>query len=289
MARAVFFTDTAADFSASQPGSMQVELKRFPDGELYARLPAPVKGERVLLIHRCYPNPDSELVKALIVISALKAQGAGEVKAFIPYLPYARMDKSVREGEAVSADAVCALLSAAGCGELCTLDCHFIKQGEGVFSRAGLAIRNFSAAEALISHFRGRVDRPVVASPDQGASYMSARAEGGKSMTKARGAYSSSGAAYREIESLEAGFDVSGRDVIIIDDMISTGSTMVKAVGVLKEAGARKVCCAATHGLLLSGALEKLLSAGASEVACTDSIISPASMVGTADFAGRVP
>ncbi|MDD5318028.1 MAG: ribose-phosphate diphosphokinase [Candidatus ainarchaeum sp.] len=286
MSRAVFFTDTAADFSAPLAGSSPVELKRFPDGELYARIPAPVAGRDALVMGRCYPAPDAELFKVLVVVGALKAQGAAEIAAFIPYLPYARMDKSVKEGEAVTADIVCGLLSAAGCAELITVDCHFLKQGEGGFSRAGLKIRNHSAASALLAYFKGKAENPVVTSPDKGAAHMSAKAEGGESMEKARGGYASGGAAYREVESLEAGFDAEGRDVIIIDDMISTGSTMVKAVKVLKAAGAKKVFCAATHGLLLAGSHGKLLEAGAEEVVCTDSIVSPASKVSVTGLAG---
>jgi len=285
MTRLVLFSEAANDLAAAFPGAKRIEERIFPDGEHYIRLPEDCAGKDVVVLHRCYPSPNENLVKLFLIADAVRARSPSSLRIFIPYLPYARMDRAVKEGEAVSADTICHILSSLGCKELITVDCHFIKQGAGLFERAGLKIRNISAADALLDYLRSKVENPLVVSPDEGAAYMSSRAEGGKAMKKVRGEYGEGRSAYRQIERLEAGFDVSGRDVIIIDDIVSTGSTMVKGVGVLKGAGARKVFCAATHGLFLNDALEKLSAAGADEIVSTDSIKSPASKVSVARLA----
>jgi len=280
MARLVLFTDNAQDLAAGFPGAAQVEMKSFPDGESYIRIPEACRGKEVVLLHRCYPSPNGNLIRLFLVLDAIHAQSPKSLRVFVPYLPYARMDKSVKPGEAISADTVCALLRQLGCTELITIDCHFIKSGAGIHERAGLRIRNFTAADALLAQLGKKAPGALVISPDQGASYM---AKGGVSMSKVRGEYGEmGGATYRKVAELKADFNAKGKDIIIIDDMISTGSTMVKAVKVLKGAGAKKVFCAAAHGLFLNDALGKLVEAGVEEVICTSSIPSPVSRVGAA-------
>jgi ribose-phosphate pyrophosphokinase len=95
---------------------------------------------------------------------------------------------------------------------------------------------------------------------------------GGKSMKKERGDYSTGETAYREIKDMGADFEMKGRDVVIIDDMVAGGGTMIKAVGVAKAGGAKRILCCATHGLFLNGAIAKIREAGAEEVFASDSI-----------------
>lgn len=282
MAKLVLYTPEASDLAEGLPGAVQIEARRFPDGESYARIPAACNGKDVLIIHRCYPEPNRGLAELFIILDAIRQQSPKSLRAFVPYLPYARMDKQVKEGEAISADTVCRLMQKLGCDELITLDCHFIKTGAGVHERAGLKIRNITASDALLAELKAKAPNALVISPDQGASYM---AQGGASMKKVRADYDKgSDSAYRKIEKLEADFDASGKDIIIIDDMVSTGSTMIRAVKTLKEAGAKKILCAATHGLFLNGALDKLKQAGAEEVICTSSIRSVAANVSAASL-----
>ena len=280
MERLVLFSSTAADLAPSFPGAVALEERLFPDGESYVRIPASCAKKEVLLLHRCYPSPNENLMMLFLTVSAIKTQSPSSLRVFVPYLPYARMDKAVKQGEAISADTVCGILKALGCSELITLDCHFIKAGAGIHVRAGLRIRNITAADALLAQLKAKSPHALVISPDQGASYM---AKGGEAMKKVRADYDkNSGSAYRKIEKLEAAFDSKGKDIIIIDDMVSTGSTMIKAVKVLKEAGAKRIFCATTHGLFLNGALAKLKEAGAADVICSNSIPSGASKIDAA-------
>jgi ribose-phosphate pyrophosphokinase len=176
----------------------------------------------------------------------------------VPYLPYSRQDKTFLDGEALSAQVLCGLLASFGVRKLITVDCHFLKK-EGSFEYAGLKIKNISANHMLAEHARSKVglDPLEVISPDEGASYLVSEF-GGKSMQKTRGEYEKGEHAYRSVESLERKFDVEGKNVLIMDDMISTGSTMLKAIENVRKGGAKKVLCAATHGFFVKDSLYKL-------------------------------
>jgi len=279
MGKIMLFTDTSEDVASGMQGWLKAEVKHFPDKEVYCRIPCDCRGHDVLVVHRAYPEPNENLLKLFLLVDAVKSQSPSSLKVIVPYLPYARMDKKVKEGEAVSAHTICKILSFLGVDEIITLDCHFIKEGAGEFEKFGARIRNFTAGSALLDYIKKNVPDPVTVSPDQGASYMTDGIEGAKTMQKKRADYGEGEDAYRKISEMKADFDVKGRDVVIIDDMVSTGSTMIKAVKKMKEAGASRVFCATSHGLFLDNALQKLKEAGAEEVVCTDSIPNKASRI----------
>ena len=250
-----------------------VELKSFPDGESSVRLPALAEAGKAkghaFVLHRCYPDQDKSLVQLMLLLSALKRHpGVKGITAIVPYLPYARQDKAFLGGEPLSAYEIVSMLKCAGCSELVTFDCHFLKK-EGTFEVEGLKIRNLSMGAALKEHFKPLPGKPVFSSPDKGASYLSNK---GYAMSKERGNYVPGSQAYRKIARLNADFDAGGKTFVLIDDMVAGGGTMLKAIGVLKEKGAKAVYVATVHGLLLNGADRKILEAGAKELVCTDSI-----------------
>jgi ribose-phosphate pyrophosphokinase len=265
-------------------GGRSLEVKQFPDGESYVRVPVNPRRKLVSLVHRCYPNPDSSLLQLFLAVRQLRLMGAAGVNAIVPYLPYARQDKRFLPGEAMSSETVCSMLKEAGCTKLFTFDCHFLKK-EGSFTYGGLRITNRSMGREVVEKLKRGLKSPLVISPDEGASYLTER-EGSKGvMKKVRGGYGKGKSAYREVASLEAGFEVRGRDVIIVDDMVAGGSTMLKALKLCLEGGAKSVSCGAVHGLFLNDSIKKLESAGASELVCTNSIPCEASKV---DLSGAI-
>jgi len=265
-------------------GFGKIAVKQFPDCDSYVRLPSDVKDAEVIIFSRCYPNQNSRLLELMFAIAAAYDCGAQLVRAFVPYLPYARQDKRVLEGEAVSARTVCRLLKCTGLEELITIDCHFLKRA-GAFEYEGLKITNLTAAPALLELAKCGLRAPLVITPDQGAAYLTSGERESHSMNKARGAYvKESSTAYRKVASLSADFSVKGRDVIIIDDIIAGGSTMLKAVQLCRKGGSRSIVCATTHGQFLNGADRKIKKAGARRLIATDSIPSQYSAIKTLEL-----
>jgi ribose-phosphate pyrophosphokinase len=252
-----------------------IEMKQFPDGDDYVRLIDLKADGPVFLLHRLYPDQDKSLMQAVLMLKTLKEKGY-RTALVTPYLPYSRQDKIFKEGEAKSAEYVCELLKWAGADRLITFDCHFMKKvGEAEYG--GLKIASLSMGAELIEKAKEKFgDGFEVVSPDLGASYLVERS-GGKSMEKVRGEYVKGGEAYRKVEGMKADFEITGKDVLILDDMISTGATMMRAAETLKGKGARKIAFAATHGFFLKDSLQKLRALG--DVFVSDSIPSPISEV----------
>jgi ribose-phosphate pyrophosphokinase len=255
------------------------EIKKFPDCENYVYIPDidKLEGKDVVILHRCYPEQDSRLFQLFHILEVVRPLAA-RVTALVPYLPYARKDEKAQKGEVKSASLMCGMLANAGLNELVTFDCHFMQEGEGKRNYAGLSIDNRSLAPELLEYVKPRVSNPVFISPDVGTAYMVKRV-GGVSMEKTLGDYVHGPVTFRQIIEEKLDFDVTGRDVILIDDMIIAGETMIRAAQVCKKGGAKRITCAAVHGLLVSCAFDKIRAAGAKEVIVSDSIPGPAAVV----------
>jgi ribose-phosphate pyrophosphokinase len=238
-----------------------VEIGKFPDGDSHVKINPlkDCKDSNVLVFHRLYPKQNTALVTLLFILDSLKEAGAKHITVVCPYLTYSRQDKKKLNGEVASAFVVCGMLAKAGCDRLVTFDCHFLnKEGPAEFN--GLKIENISMGKQLVDFaknngFAGE-DFEVI-SPDMGANYL-VQAHGGKSYKKVRKDYDGNKIHYRDIGEMDGDFDLTGKNVLLLDDMISTGGTMLKALEKLKEAGAKKVCCAATHGLFLYNCIDKI-------------------------------
>ncbi|MEK6982203.1 MAG: ribose-phosphate diphosphokinase [Candidatus Micrarchaeota archaeon] len=239
--------------------SPNIEIKRFPDGDSYVRIPnlEAYRDKDVTIFHRLYPQPDVSILQTLFMLNSLHAVNASTTLV-APYLPYARQDKIFLEGEVKSADIICSLLASAGLKKLITFNCHFMKK-EGEIENQGLKIKNISFAEQLIEHAKKKFDNKKfdIIAPDKGALYLVEKF-GGKAMEKVRGGYVKGDVAHRAISKMVADFELKEKNVLIVDDMISGGGTMIEACKVLREMGAKKIFCAATHGFFLNDALLKL-------------------------------
>ncbi len=256
-----------------------IELRKFPDKEAHVLIHGldSCKDTEVQVLHRCYPKQDSSLLQLFLIGKTLQ-KTAKRTEAVVPYLPYARQDKIWKPGEALSAEIVCQMIAAAGFSSIATFDCHFLKK-PGTFTYGGIQIRNFSLSEELVSYFKAKKPDALFISPDQGAKYI-VSAAGGKSMNKVRGDYGrGKKRAHRPVSRIDLDFDVKGKDIVILDDMIAGGSTMIKAVKAVLSQGATSVCCGCSHGLFLGDAYTKLQRAGAEEIAASNTIASEASKI----------
>jgi ribose-phosphate pyrophosphokinase len=255
---------------------LPIQFSRFPDGDTHCVIPsaALLPGEDVLIIHDLYPAQNDKLIQLVLLLDGLRANNVGTISVFIPYLPYARQDKSHITGETISANSVCKLLYAMGCSQLYTIDCHFMK-GTANTQRCGLNIANVSASQRLIAaclQYIGH-DNFEVIGPDKGSDYLT-QAFGSKNMHKIRGDYGdlSKQESYRDIIRMEdKHITLQHSTVIILDDMISTGSTIRTAIESLLKRGVQHVYVAATHGLFL-GESSSTLSQLTTKIITTDSI-----------------
>ena len=250
-----------------------IEIGKFPDGDSHVVIPQlpECKGQSVTLFHRLYPKQNTSLVALLFIIDSLQDAGAKEINLICPYLPYARQDKSKLSGELKAAYSLCRVLKDSGLNKLITFDCHFLNAtGEQEF--ASLKIKNLSMGPELVAkaaeYFKGE-DFEVIG-PDDGSNYL-VKGHGGKSLKKIRKEYLHGKVGYRDIHEITGELEVKGKNVLILDDIVSSGGTMIKAMEKVLAAGAKKVGCASTHGLYLFDCLDKMRQF-TQIIFCSDSI-----------------
>jgi len=260
--------------------SVPVESKSFPDSESYVRISGDVSGENVVIAQSTYPPQDRHLVQLLQLLDTARDLEASKLVAVVPYLAYSRQDKRFRSGEAVTVKTVVKLVEAAGADSLTTVDVHSDK----ILELFKIKALNVSAMSAIGEYFSSlRLREPYVFAPDAGALD---RAKIVAEQLDAEYAFfqkqrdRTTGAIKTEAKDVR----VKDRDTIIVDDIISTGSTIANAASILRRQGARSIYVACTHPLLLPGAKEKIIAAGANEIIGTDCVASDVSRVSVASI-----
>jgi ribose-phosphate pyrophosphokinase len=244
------------------------EVERFPDGELTVRLLEPVRRREVFVVQPTAPPVNEHLVELLAFADACRRAAADRVTAVVPYFGYARADKRVGRREPITARLVADLFRAAGIGPVVTVDLH-TPQVEGFFHAP---VDSLTAVPLLCAALRDHLPPDVaVVAPDAGrvrmATEYAQRLGAGLVVLHKRRTSSS------ETEVTHLVGDVRGRTCLLVDDMISTGGTIAASVAALRAAGAAPdLRVAATHGLLLAGARERLSRAGVREVWVTDTV-----------------
>ncbi len=247
---------------------IDVSRKLFPDGELYVRLLSRVDSEAtILLINSMYPRQNDSFLETLLLANAVKNSGGRRIVALIPYIAYSRQDKVFLEGEPTSIEVILKSLRASGIEDLVTLDIHnprTLKYFEG-------ASKNIIVSDELVKKALKYVEDPIVLAPDKGA------------LERARYAAEKLGLEYDylikyrdrhtgEVSLKTKDISVSGRNIVIVDDIISTGGTISLAARECIKKGAKKVIVAVTHALLIKNAIEKLKNSGVLKLLTIESI-----------------
>ncbi|MHB2020621.1 MAG: ribose-phosphate diphosphokinase [Candidatus Xenobia bacterium] len=248
---------------------------RFTNGEVRVKIEENVRGNDVFVIQPTCPPVNDNLMELLIMIDALSRSSARTITAVIPYYGYAKQEKKTAGREPISAKLVANLITVAQASRVITLDLHAAAI-QGFFD---IPVDNLYAQPIIMEYFRKHKalesGKTVVVSPDAGGV---ARARAMAERLSASLAIIFKKRPKPDVaEVMEIVGDVKGKTAIIVDDMISTGGTLVQAACRLKEEGANKVYAAVTHAILADQAVDLLNRSPIEEIICTDTIPIPAS------------
>lgn len=259
--------DLASNISERLKAELVIpEIRVFPDGESKIRIPD--VADTCVIVQSTYPPVDTHLVQALMMARRCRDAGA-QVCMVIPYLAYSRQDRPFLEGESVTISLIAKLLAAAGAQQVMTLEIH---SQLAMSHFAPLEIENISSIPLLADHARSmNLKKPIAVSPDAGGADRVrdfARRLGCDAFVLSKSRDRASG----EVGMEDPDLDCSGRDALLVDDMISSGGSIIKAAQVLRNKGARKVYAMCAHALLLGDAAAKISQAGVEAIIGTNSI-----------------
>lgn len=254
----------------------KTELRKFPNGEIYARLEQTIRRKDVFILQSCsnsdaYSLNDS-LMEVLCLVDAAKRASAEKIAVVLPLLPYARQDRKAREREAISAALVLKLLSASGVSRVITIDMHSA-QTQAAFDGP---LENITVQHLFLDDIRKMINSNkqdfVVIAPDAGSVKKSSKIaeELGLQivfMPKTRAEEDSS-----NISRPNSVLGVKNKKCIIIDDMIDTGGTIITAAHTLKQSGANDITIYATHGIFSNNAAKRILESDIDTVIVTNTL-----------------
>ena len=246
---------------------IETETKIFPDGESKITLQKIPKKSVILVVQSTYPPVDTNLLQALSIISQVR-KISSRTFAIMPYMGYARQDKQFLSGEVITMSVVAKMLQSAGAKKVIVVDIH----SNTALNHFNIPTENISAIPELAKYFKKlNLKNPLVVSPDAGGSSRSKKfASLLKSDFIVLKKHRDRKTGRVNIQTTKA--DVQGKDLIIVDDMISTGGSVIKAAQFLKKQKCKRVFVACTHGLLVGDAEKKIRKAGVSRIISTNTI-----------------
>jgi ribose-phosphate pyrophosphokinase len=248
----------------------EASVTRFPDGEVRVKIEEDVRGADVFVLQPTCPPVNDNLMELVLLIDAFKRASAERITAVVPYFGYARQDRKDEGRVPISAKLVSNMIVQAGASRVLALDLH-AAQIQGFFD---IPVDHLYASPVLSRYFR-RLDIKdlVVVAPDVGSSRLARgyakRLNAGLAIVDKRRVSD------RVTEVMNVIGDVKGRGVLLIDDMISTGSSITQAAKTVHDLGAKEVYLAATHALLCGNAMALLDAAPVEAIVVTDTIPLP--------------
>lgn len=253
----------------------RLEVIRFSDGELSVDIGDNVRGHDVFVVQSTSTPGNDHLMELLIIIDALKRASARRITAVIPYFGYARQDRKLKPRVPITAKLVADLITTAGANRVLTMDLH-AGQIMGFFN---IPVDNMYSSPVILPYLRtkyGNQDLTIV-SPDMGgverARHFATRLDNTSIaiIDKRR-------AQPNEVAEMNVVGEVKGKTCILVDDMVDTGGTLIKAGETLLKEGARRVIACCAHPVLSGNALERILSSSIEELIVTDSIRTPTNL-----------
>jgi len=255
-----------------------VEFKRFPDGESYIRFDGSVEAQDVVIVQTTSPPQNENIVQLFLMADTAKDMGAKNIAVVVPYFAYSRQDSRFRPGEALSVKTIVTLLKTCGVSRVITVNSH----NPAILKTLPLPVEDLSAISLLAQHFwkQGFKNAFSLSLGKKGldTALEASKVLGGKCDYIPTQRDRITGNVTIEKKTLP----IKDRDVVIFDDIISSGGTMIKAVSWVKEQGAKRVYAACVHPLLIGDVKEKILKSGADGIVGTDTVPSSVSVVSVA-------
>ncbi len=259
-----------------------VTCRRFPDGELYLRVEGDFRGEECVVVQSTPPPQDRNIFELLALLETLRDAGAAELTAAVPYLAYGRQDRAFKPGEAVTSRVLAKHVSL-NADRFIGVNLH----KRSILDYFDVEAVELDASPLLGRYFRQRLKgRRAVIAPDAGASGMAEKVA------------EVLGCEHDHLEKKRLGpgevvlqqkeLDVEGVQVVLVDDIIDSGGSMVEAMKAIESQGAESVHVSCVHALATGSAIARLLAGGASEVAGTDTIASQVSVISVAEMLASV-
>jgi ribose-phosphate pyrophosphokinase len=242
-------------------------VRSFLDGEVYLQIQENVRGADVFVVQPTCKPVDRNLIELLLMMDALKRSSADRITAVLPYYGYARQDRKDKPRVPISAKLIASLLETAGANRVLALDLH-AAQIQGFFD---VPVDHLFAMPVMIDYLRGQQDNGfAVVSPDAGGVE---RARGFAKRLNARLAIIDKRREDVNVaEAMHVIGNVTGKDCLIVDDLIDTAGTLVKGAEALYSHGAASVTACATHAVLSGPAVERIENSRIKEVIVTNSI-----------------
>ncbi len=246
----------------------EMEVKRFSDGEIDVKIGDSVRGQDVFVIQPTCRPVNENLIELFIILDALRRASAARVNAVVPYYGYARKEKKTQARDPISAKLMANIIQATGAHRVVTVDLH----AEAIQGFFDIPVDALTASKILARHVRERHHDGslVVVSPDVGGT---ARARAlARLLNVPIAIVDKRRPSDDDVEVLNVIGDVEGKSCVLVDDLISTGGTLIGAARALRAKGATGVDVVVTHGVLSGGALERLNQAPIDEIAITDTV-----------------
>ena len=247
-----------------------VLLETFPNGEVYARYHDSVRGADVFIVQSLCDPVNDNFMELLVMIDAARRASAKRITAVIPWYAYSRQDRKTKPREPITARLVANMIAAAGAERVMTMDLH-VGQIEGFFS---FPVDHLTAMHTFVDYFVDKgfrdADDAVVVAPDTGEAKLASRLADHLGLPWAILNKMRRSAGQSEVTHVIG--EVEGRRAIMIDDVIATGGTLVRAAERLTDEGATEIYAAATHGEFSGSACEKIGGSPIKEVVVTDTL-----------------
>ncbi|EKD64800.1 MAG: hypothetical protein ACD_50C00301G0002 [uncultured bacterium] len=247
----------------------KIDIGTFADGEIDVWIQDDVNNSEVFIIQSNSPPINNHIVELALIADALRRSGAHHITAVIPYFGYSRKEKQSRPGEPISAKVVADLIVTSGINKVICLDLH----ADAIVGFFNVPVIYLSALDVLAKRIKQeKYKNAVVVAPDVGGVRRARNFAAHLGCPLAVIEKHRTTAVRDNIEVLSISGEIVGDTAIIVDDVISTGGTIIESANALKARGAKKVIACATHGVFASNGLQKLTASKVDKIFVTDSV-----------------